>query len=37
MGYTFSTTYFDALTTAAVTDELQSTLQGGRVQKDSFS
>lgn len=32
MGYTCAIMYFDALTTAAVVDELQSTLLGGRVQ-----
>jgi len=33
IGYTFVIMYFDALTTAAVADELHSTLQGGRVQQ----
>jgi predicted ribosome quality control (RQC) complex YloA/Tae2 family protein len=33
MGYTFAIMYFDALTTAAVADELQSALHSGRVQK----
>jgi len=33
IGYTCETMYFDALTTAAVGDELQNMLLGGRVQK----
>jgi len=33
MGYTFEAMYFDALTTAAVADELQSKILGGRVQE----
>jgi predicted ribosome quality control (RQC) complex YloA/Tae2 family protein len=33
MGYTCGAMYFDALTTAAVADELRSTLLGGRVQQ----